>query len=280
MSARPFEIEGVLGPIRGDVRAPEAAEGHPAVVVLHGFKGFKDFAFFPYVAEGLAAAGLAAVSFNFSGNGIGNDPERFSEFDKFAKNSVSVMLEDFARVVAAIRAGRIAQGADPARLGFFGHSLGGGLAILAAAEDAAVKAAAVWGAVSRFDRWSTEEMALWKERKYHEVVNQRTGQVFRMGPSWLADLEPNARGRLDVLAAAGRLDCPLLLVHGSADETVSVAEGQAIAEAARAPEVTLRVIEGAGHTFGAVHPFPGTNPALEEARSETVRFLSGHLLRS
>lgn len=282
--ARPFVIEGALGPIRGEARVPGGSDSFPAVVVLHGFKGFKDFAFFPYVAEGLADAGMAVVSFNFSGNGIGADPERFSELDKFARNSVSAMLEDLGRVVSALDSAVIAPGADTRRLGFFGHSLGGGMAILAAAAEARVRALAAWGAVSRFDRWSAEELRLWKERGYHEVVNQRTGQVFRMGRTWLADLEANAAGRLDVLGAAGRLRCPLLLVHGAEDETVPVEESRSIEAAARRSEaglggrVAFRIVEGTGHTFGAVHPFPGTNPALEEARAATIRFLAERLL--
>ena len=41
----------------------------------HGFKGFKDWGFFPHLADRLARAGLVAVSFNFSGSGVGPDGE-------------------------------------------------------------------------------------------------------------------------------------------------------------------------------------------------------------
>lgn len=74
----PFTREARPGePIRGEVRIPDGPPPRVAVVMAHGFKGFKDWGFFPWVAEGMAAAGYAVVTFNFSRNGIGADPERF-----------------------------------------------------------------------------------------------------------------------------------------------------------------------------------------------------------
>ena len=48
-----FEVPGPEGgTLRGDVRQPRGATGS-AIVVCHGFKGFKDWGFFPYLAERL-----------------------------------------------------------------------------------------------------------------------------------------------------------------------------------------------------------------------------------
>ncbi|MGH7538277.1 MAG: alpha/beta hydrolase family protein, partial [Gemmatimonadales bacterium] len=67
-----FRLTGADGgPLRGDVRA--AGGDRPAVVICHGFKGFKDWGYFPKAAERLARSGFAAVSFNFSGAGVGED---------------------------------------------------------------------------------------------------------------------------------------------------------------------------------------------------------------
>ena len=68
----PFEIPGTGGfVIRGEARVADRARG--SVVLVHGFKGFARFAFFPWLAVRLAAAGLNAVTFNFSGSGVGED---------------------------------------------------------------------------------------------------------------------------------------------------------------------------------------------------------------
>ena len=75
----PFRRIGPHGDvIRGDLRIPEGPPPRTAVVVVHGFKGFKDWGFFPHLCEEIAAGGHAVVSFNFSWNGIGaDDPQEF-----------------------------------------------------------------------------------------------------------------------------------------------------------------------------------------------------------
>ena len=58
-----FEIASREGlPIRGYVGMPRKARA--LVVIVHGFKGFKDWGFFPWLGEHLCAAGFAIVRFN------------------------------------------------------------------------------------------------------------------------------------------------------------------------------------------------------------------------
>lgn len=70
-----------------------------------------------------------------------------------------------------------------------------------------------------------------------------------LGPAmWvLGRVVPGAGGwrGFDRAEAAGRLRCPLLVVHGSGDEVSPIEDGRAIAEAGRG---VMEVIEGAGHT--------------------------------
>jgi fermentation-respiration switch protein FrsA (DUF1100 family) len=63
-------------------------------------------------------------------------------------------------------------------------------------------------------------------------------------------------------------------VHGDSDESVPVAEGRLLAAGGRGE---LCAIPGAGHTFGAVHPFGGRTPHLEQALAATIEFLRRHL---
>ncbi len=68
-------------PIRGDVSVPNENKRFPVVIVAHGFKGFKDWGFFPYLAKGLCRKGFIVVKFNFSGSGIGEDLEVVADED-------------------------------------------------------------------------------------------------------------------------------------------------------------------------------------------------------
>jgi dienelactone hydrolase len=270
-SERPFLLEHPDDPgrsVRGSVSVPPSAGNRlPHVVILHGFKGFMDWGFFPELARRFARRGIAAVRFNFSGSGIGADPFAFTEAEAFARNTYSRELEDVARVRAAIRTGEIPH-LDPQRTALFGHSRGGGIALVHAAEDGAYRGVVTWAAVDDFDRFDDATKSLWREAGHLLVRNARTGQDHRIDLDLLEDLERN-RDRLDILAACRRLRAPVLLVHGEQDEAVPV---QALARlaAALAEHAHVLSIAGAGHTFGAGHPFGAPTAEWERAASASI----------
>ena len=165
--------------------------------MVHGFKGFKDWAFFPHLCRSLAAAGHAVISFNFSGSGIGTQPEKFTELEAFAANTLSREVEEVGWVVEWVMAGDLLP-SNPVSLGLIGHSRGGGDAILHASGDPRVKALVTWSAVSTFERWSSEKQAEWREAGRIHVLNSRTGQQMPMDVGMLDDLQRN-RANLDVV---------------------------------------------------------------------------------
>lgn len=272
----PFERRGPHGEsIKGDIRVPEGPPPSAAVVVVHGFKGFKDWAFFPYLAREIAAAGFSVVSFNFSRNGIGAHPEEFTELEAFAQNTYSRELDELGWVLDATASGDLLPW-TPEAIGLVGHSRGGAQAALAASEDARVRALVTWAAVANLDRWTEETRREWRASGRVYVLNGRTGQQMPLDVTLLEDYEANA-ARLDVTARAGAVVVPWLIVHGEDDLTVSPADAETLVGAARAAR--LRRVPGAGHTFEVGHPFKGPSPQLEEATGATVRHLRTHLGR-
>jgi len=177
--SRPLVLENDEGlPVRCDVRVPDGAGPFPVVVVLHGFKGFKDWGMFPPTCERLAAAGLATVAMNASRNGIGaGDPCELTELESFARDTPRRQVGDVQLVVDAISSGAAGPGLDPGRIGLLGHSRGGGVAVLAAAADPRVSALVTWAAVASFDRWTERAKAEWRRTGRLDVPNARTGQV-------------------------------------------------------------------------------------------------------
>ena len=264
-------LDGALGELFIDVRSAGRTTPRPAVMVVHGFKGFKDWGMFPPFAERLARAGVTAVSFNMSGSGVDAAGETTLP-DRFARDTYSAELHDLGVVAAALLGGRLGV-APPSSLGLVGHSRGGGIAILHAARDGQVRALATWAAIGTVERWDLATTRAWRASGTLDVVNARTGLVIPVRTDILDDIEANAAA-LDIRAAAKRIEVPWLIIHGSADESVPVEEGERLAEASGRESTRLLVVPGAGHTFGAAHPWNPPVPAVEEVFDETVRFLA------
>jgi dipeptidyl aminopeptidase/acylaminoacyl peptidase len=279
---RPFRIEyegETTRVVRGRVDWPASASATapvPWVLILHGFKGFMDWGFFPELAARLTRAGMAAVSFNTSGSGVGEDLSSFSELEAFRRGTLTRQLEDVERVRSLASSGALGP-LDLARAGLFGHSRGGGVALLHAGERNDYRAVVTWAALSRFDRWDEATKSLWRRDGVIGVLNARTGQELPLGVEVLEDWERHS-ARFDVLAACRRLRAPALVVHGSADASVEVESSELIAGALPADTGSRAlVLEGEGHTFGAVHPLASIPSGLERALSETVAWFGQHL---
>jgi uncharacterized protein len=267
-------LPGYLGEILVDVRTGDRVRPRPAVLVLHGFKGFKDWGMFPPLAERLARAGFTAVSFNLSGSGV-DDAGEFSFPDRFARATFSGDLGDIARVVESVVSGAL-DFPPPTSIGFLGHSRGGGLGVLAAAGEPRIRALVTWAAISDVHRHSPEEVAAWRARGQIDIVNSRTGQVLPMLTDVLDDVLRHGSTLLDIRAAAIRLRAPWLIVHGESDTTVSVAEARALHTAGGATAELMRVPD-AGHTFETVHPWQGPTPAFEAVTDASVAWFGRHL---
>ena len=149
--------------------------------------------------------------------------------------------------------------------------------MLAAAEDHRVAALATWAAISSVERWSPAEQHAWREAGVKEIVNTRTGQRLPLYPDVLDDIERHALARLDILGAAARLTIPWLIVHGSADASVSPLEADALHAAGREAGARHLPVDGTGHTFGTVHPWQGETPPFRLVVDETLGFLAAHL---
>jgi uncharacterized protein len=267
-------LAGALGDILIDVRAAGRDAPRPAVVVVHGFKGFKDWGLWPSLAERLARAGFSAVTLNLSGSGV-DDAGEFVFPERFGHNTFSAELQDLRRVLDALAAGELGV-ARPAAIGLLGHSRGGGIAILQTASDPRIRALVTWAAISTVDRWPSASRAAWRAAGASQVENARTHQVLPLYTDVLDDIERNGAA-LDIQGAAGRIAVPWLIVHGTGDEAVPLAEGRLLASVAPPTTTRLLVIERAGHTFGAAHPWTGATPELERALDATLACFSEEL---
>jgi dienelactone hydrolase len=271
-----FEIRPADGgpPLRGDVRVAEGTKPGRAVVIVHGFKGFRLWGPWPPLARALALRGFAAVSFDFSHNGVGDDGE-FSRLDLFRENTQTRELDELRAVLSALADGALT-GKRVRKIGLLGHSRGGGGSVIVAAEDRRVNALVTWASIADIpSRWTPAQVAAWRRGDDVAIENVRTKQMMPIGPEYWVDLQQN-RERLDIAAAAARVTVPWLIVHGDADTSVPVDDAHALFAAA-GDNAELMVMEGTDHVFGVRHPYAGPSDDLRAAAEATLEWFETHL---
>ena len=243
----------------------------PCLILVHGFKGFKDWGFGPFIGKFLSDKGFFVLTFNFSHNGIGDNPIEFTELDKFAENTFSLEIEELSQLIDAYLNGFFGK-TENRKIGLIGHSRGGAISILTAKQKSEIDALAVWSSVSTFDRYSDRQKENWRKKGVFEVMNSRTKQVMRLNISLLDDLEKHKNDLLNIEKGIKELNRPFLIVHGEQDLAVPLKEGEKLYEWSNKELTKFVKIPAAGHTFDVAHPFQGTNSKFDKVLNNTLEF--------
>jgi dipeptidyl aminopeptidase/acylaminoacyl peptidase len=244
-------------PILLDVFYEPTTRAKPIVIFSHGFKGFKDWGHFNLIAKTFAEAGFVFVKFNFSFNGTTpQNSTDFTDLEAFGNNNYMIELNDLEKVIDWVLSfDPIRKEIDSGQIFLTGHSRGGGISILKAAEDSRIKKITTWASVSDFiDRNKQSTVKNWKEMGVVHTFNGRTKQQMPLYYQFYKTLQKN-KERLNILKAAQKLVIPFLIVHGTCDEAVSDQDARELNVNCKHSKLLL--IEGAGHTFEAKHPFEG-----------------------
>ena len=223
--------------------------GLSLVICCHDM--FTDKSDLKYVrlCQELASLGVPSLRFDFSG--CGESSGRLFDL------SYSRQMDDLGSVID------FAASMGACRIGLFGSSMGGAVALLGAARDERVVAVATLGAVGH-----PEDIA---ERCPRAVERWRaTGwidtQAGRIGSGFLQDARQH-----DVIGAVGVLLAPVLVIHGEEDEVVDPSDAHDIACAAR--RAILELVPGADHGFSR-------QEHLRPAIRRVAQFLAAHLRES
>lgn len=255
----------------------EHIDTSPCVIFVHGFKGFKDWGFWPETGKKFAENGFFVLSFNFSHNGVGENLTEFTEPDKFAQNTFSLEVTELNDIIEGYSQGFFGK-INNSKIGLLGHSRGGAVSLLSTTLRNDVKSVAVWAPVAKLDRYSVRQKQKWRKDGFFEVINTRTKQVMRLNLSLLTDIEKNSAGLLNIRKAVSTLNKPLMIAHGEQDLSVKIKESELLYEWSDKNLTTFYRIKSAGHTFGIVHPFEGTNPNFEDLLNKTINFFKSNLL--
>jgi pimeloyl-ACP methyl ester carboxylesterase len=260
----PFEtIASDGGPLRGDLYAPDTGAACGRVALLcHGFRGYKDWGFLPLLATRLADEGIVAIAFNFASSGVTDREGTFGEPERFRRGTYAGDLEDLARI-EAWAAARCAATSGAYAVGLAGHSRGGAISLLFAAERERVRAVVTLGAPRRIGVWPDGFWEAWRAGRPAEVYDFRTKRTLLLGPDLDHDWSQHAE-RYDTTRAGARLAAPLLVLQGGRDALVVPDEARELAALGGPGGATLRIVEGAGHSFQAGDAIRRITPPLLE----------------
>lgn len=254
-----------------DAYYTDSKEKLPLVVFIHGYKGYKDWGAWDLVAKAFAEAGFFFVKFNFSHNGMRLDTQHeFDDLEAFAENNYSKEMADIKAILAYFTE---QTNVDAAEVNLIGHSRGGGVAIIEALENESIHHVITWAGVETLDRFpKNDDFKNWQETGVYTVRNGRTGQQMPHHFQWYEDYEAN-KSRFDVESSFELVKALPLIIHGTADEAVSVQAAQTLHQ--WNPKSELFLIENANHTFGAVEPWKHeTLPLdLQKVVEKTINFL-------
>lgn len=277
---RSFQLGNSEATIRGDIRwklESGLQSRLPLLIVCHGFKAFKDWGPFPAIGKFFAEHGFVSIVFNFSHNGIGDEPKKFSEREKFSVNTISRELEDVDEILNSTEANYFSDvPIDVNNIGIVGHSRGGGVAIIKAKEDKRIKAVSGWSTISHFDRYTEEQKRRWREKGYVELPSMNALSIFRMTTAFIDDLDNNAQ-RLDIISAVEQLHKPFLIIQGTADVPVPKREAEELYTVADKSLTEIVFLEGAGHMYGARHPYKKESPNMTRVLELTSTWFHKHL---
>jgi len=270
----PFQIQVAQDRyIRGDV-FPSIHQSQGILIICHGYKGFKDWGMFPYVAQKFSEH-YDVITFNFSHNGVGNELFDFTELEKFAVNTYSRELEDLDILIGSIRQGKIPINHEISLrshpLFLLGHSRGAGVCLVYSFDyPEFVQGVISWNGVTDLDLFSDEEKSEMKSKGRAYVYNGRTKQHMPLDLVILEDIEEHEE-RYHILERIKLATTPIVLIQGSEDFQ-KLRKGSTLLLQANPSIPWIQIPEG-NHTFKAVHPFQGTTEPLEEAIIQTMKCL-------
>lgn len=220
---------------------PQASADAPALLYLHGtFRNL--YQNMPKI-DALRRAGWAVLGVDYRGWGDSSD----------TVPTEASILADAAVAWQAL----VQRQPQASRRVIYGHSMGGAVAVALAAERRVGRDYAALVLESTFTRMpDVARAAGW--------LGRAAGAITSLS--------------FDSLARIGRVDAPVLMLHGSADDTVPLALGERLRDALPPQQVHWIALEGGSHSrLHSEHPeayqraFAHTLPALMRGEAEPGR---------
>lgn len=232
------------------IHIPDESRKYPAVILLHGFTGYKEERNYVELANQLVNHGYVVIRFDASGfgesEGTLTKDYRFSNY-----------LSDIEVIYQYLISQKFV---DNKRIGLMGHSMGAMLSIIYASQNRNIKAIC---SVSPPYKMGTTDLLKdyleeWKVKGYWEKVSSKYGKI-RVPYAFIEDAQ-----KYNVFNYIVDLKTPKLIIWGSEDKNVRPEDTKRIYEKAGQSKEFLEV-SGMGHYY--------------REKLEEVYFVNRHIIK-
>lgn len=227
------------------------AQGTPrgAVILCHGMESNKESEKLVYLGRAMAQRGIMVLRFDF--RYVGESSGKFEDI------TYSGEVEDLKA------AHTLVQSRNPGKIAILGSSMGGTVALLFAAQQPGLAAVVTVAAPIHPERFPCRVLTPSQAEQWRaQGFTRHNGQ--RINLSLLHDLE-----RLNVPEAVKTITCPVLILHGDADEVVPVEEAHEL-YAALGHSKRLSILPATDHRL--------SDPAMmQRAIAEALEWLTQYV---
>jgi len=217
--------------ISGQLYLPDEEGRHPAVCICHGIPARvpePDNNGYPLLAERICREGFAVLIFNFRGTGASGGNLDILGWTRDLKAAI-----DYLCVLPQV---------DKSHLSLLGFSGGAAVSIYVASQDSRVSCVAACACPAEFTFITEVDEPQSVVEHFRGIGTIRDEGFPESAEEWLDGF----RLVRPVEYVAGIAPRPLLLVHGSKDETVDISDAYRLYEEAGEPKHII-IVSGAGH---------------------------------
>lgn len=227
-----LEVEGLKLAGRLYLPAESDQSPYPTVCICHGIPSGAppdpNDGGYPRLAERICQPGLAVFIFNFRGTGVSGGNLDMLGWTKDLKAAI-----DYLCTLPQV---------DRSRLSLLGFSAGAAVSVFVASQDKRVSSLVACACLAEFTFHANIAHSLSLIDRFRRIGAIRDKDFPPSVEEWI-----NGFGLVSPAKyVAGIAPRPLLLVHGSGDETVPVSHAYKLYERAGKPKQII-IIDGAGH---------------------------------
>ena len=195
-----------------------------SIILVHGIGGCKEH----FTSLAISLAELGFESWIFDNRAHGKSEGKFSTYGYLEKKDISIIIDEIKKV------------RQDTKVGIWGNSLGGAIALQAMEYDKRLK----FGVI---------ESTFTDLRQI--VYDYQARYCFGIGLKWICDLTlDKARELTDFnpdkvkpLESVKYINQPVLIAHGNADKNISFEYGKALFSNLASKEKEFVAVEGGGH---------------------------------